>query len=363
MVLGSYEGDANVGGDPLPFTEVPSYFLAKYDADDVFLWSQPVDEFFIRSVHLAVDSTNSIVIAGSYAESMELDNTLRRDIFVRKFSEDGNLIWSTQLGGQTYGFIENIEIDDAGDIVLGGIMIEDIQVGPIQLKTTGNADGFVANLTAEGEISWAAHFGGEDFDRAKMVTVTPEGQVAVLGSHYEETPGLGITRTNVIQTYDANGSLQSDWGFVGRADTLAWAQNGKHLYLNATFDSLQPLGRNTKGISGEFLARVSPEGDVFWHVPADEDKWQDMAVDKQDRVHLISNSDADKNGKHAAFMTSYSKFGTKSGSTKIIDSKGIVRAQAIATGPDQRIAVTGCLRANTLPSDTLRFFVATMEMP
>ena len=113
------------------------------------------------------------------------------DAFVCKFDADGQLLWSTYLGGPNYDRAYAVEVDAAGYVYVSG------RAGPgfpvtsgsfqSQFKGTDNGiygmqNGFVAKLKPDGSaIQWAAYVGVGQLCRD--VSIDDDGDV-YLALHY-----------------------------------------------------------------------------------------------------------------------------------------------------------------------------------
>ncbi len=367
VVLGTYKGSASVGGDKLP-RGTDAHFLAKYDPDGTHIWSQQIANSDASSLRLAMDKEGNIVVAGSYFGAIDFGDTRLegvggRDVFVVKMNMSGGVIWSAGVGGPESDYVESVEIDTQGNVFLAGFFDDEIFFGNESLSLKGDDDGFVTKLNSSGEATWSARFGGENNDKTEMLSVTPAGKVAMLGEHYEKDSSGELTRSRVIQTYDSNGSLESDWGFLGGAGHIAWANDGSDLYLHGSVDSPQTLGNGTTELSDSFLARIAPGEEVMWSVPGESREWRGMVVDDEDRVHLISDSRTGSGAGRYVWVTSYSKDGSKLGRSEVLTEIGGAQVSAIATGPGGRIVVTGCVREDGFFGRDEKLFISEMRAP
>lgn len=105
------------------------------------------------------------------------------------------IIWSTYLGGSSPDAIYSIELDDDGRlIVAGGTRSNDLPVtagaflGSFQ---GGNADGFVAELSADGSALLAStYFGTAAYDQCYFADLDQQGNVYLFGQ--TQAPGTQL---------------------------------------------------------------------------------------------------------------------------------------------------------------------------
>jgi len=94
------------------------------------------------------------------------------DVFITKFDSDGNILWSTLLGGPQYDRAYGIELDAEGNVYVGGragpafpvtsgAIQEDFIFDTIQpTNGYGDQDAFIAKLSADGStLLWATYVG------------------------------------------------------------------------------------------------------------------------------------------------------------------------------------------------------------
>ncbi|MBQ7631643.1 MAG: hypothetical protein IJS82_02665 [Paludibacteraceae bacterium] len=141
---------------------------------------------------VVVDSQNNIIIAGlldgdasfggAEAEGNE-DNTAQ--LFVAKYSNDGDLIWHNfrdDEGKSVYGR-PYLALDAADNIYLAsGVSGATTIAGQAVSTTVSNA--FLLAMNAAGEEQWMHMIEGDEADAAGGVAVSPIGQVAIAVNHH-----------------------------------------------------------------------------------------------------------------------------------------------------------------------------------
>jgi hypothetical protein len=110
------------------------------------------------------------------------------DVFVMKFAPDGQLIWSTLIGGGNYDRAYGLEVDGSGVIVAGragqgfpttaGVIQPNFGGDNTPTAHYGLQDGFIAKLSLDGSsLVWSTYFGGSANDFLRDVAVGPDGDI------------------------------------------------------------------------------------------------------------------------------------------------------------------------------------------
>jgi hypothetical protein len=232
-------------GQPLPVSGPSDGFVAQIDAAGTtlpfsMLYGGAGDD---NICDLEVDSAGLFTISGVTA-STNLPNPTNayrggaNDAFVARFAPvgPGVVLWSTYLGGNstegwTYTtFITNpgsyqgnldrmgLTLDAGGNAVVATVSFQGTALPelsnpgcapqPYQSTYGGNADVYLATLTAGGSVCYGTLFGGADYERPKAIALHPEGGFVVVGvtqsTNMPTTPGCvqSVLQTTVPPTSD-----------------------------------------------------------------------------------------------------------------------------------------------------------------
>jgi hypothetical protein len=175
--------------------------VIKLDPEGAPVWEVPIvaDELeHDFAADITLDSQENIWIVGwTSSESFPttpdaMDNTLTgfTDAFLMKLdSEDGDILYSTYLGGDYVDRGEGIFLNDDDEIYITG------STGSTDFPTTPDAyqdepsaplyiyeDAFITKLSADGTtILYSTYFGGYEDDAAKHVALDDEGDIVFSG--------------------------------------------------------------------------------------------------------------------------------------------------------------------------------------
>jgi hypothetical protein len=190
--------------------------VVKLDAEGTPLWMVPIvgdEREHDYATDITLDSANDVWITG-WTDSPNfpitpdaLDNTLTgfRDVFVTKLSTvDGEILYSTFLGGDYVDHGQGITLNDAGEIYLvGSTKSTDFPTTPDAYQDHPSAplyvysDVFITKLSpAADSIIYSTYFGGYKNDVAENVALDQGGNIVFAG----ETNAVDFPLVNPIQS-------------------------------------------------------------------------------------------------------------------------------------------------------------------
>ena len=106
------------------------------------------------------------------------------DFFLAKFTPSGDLLWALNCGGQDDTRGEALAVDPvSGDVVATGFYDKEVQFGNQTLvANTSDRDIFVVRFSAQGQVLWARRAGGVHDDNVSDLVIDPNGQIYLTGS-------------------------------------------------------------------------------------------------------------------------------------------------------------------------------------
>lgn len=208
------------------------------------------------------------------------------DAFVAKLTADGELTWTTFLGGSDDDYGTGIAIDGAGSVYVTGLTYSDSLRGgsnnaPANNSQKGGVDAFVAKLTADGALAWTTFLGGSGTDYGFAISLDSSGNPHAAGSTLSDNFKGGSNNTgmnNARKGFDdafvvkLTSSGAMTWGtHVGGSDEdlgygVAVDSSG-NVYVNGETASNDFSARNNTYRGGNkdgFLAKVSSAGALAW---------------------------------------------------------------------------------------------------
>lgn len=172
--------------------------------------------------------------------------------------------------------INGVATDGAGSIFLTGEFMGSVSVGAFQLSASGDTDAFLARCNSAGEIQWARKAGGEGPDAAYGLTADPSGGVVVVGRTSSPTAAFGDREVagagegdGFVAGYDSDGDISWAAGFGGPGEDAARGvsikSSGRIAVIGELSDTVMIDGRRFESRGGEdvFVALYSPSGDFI----------------------------------------------------------------------------------------------------
>ena len=127
---------------------------------------------------IAIDSKNNVILAG-LTESPDLPYTENSydfiyngytDIFISKFTYNGDLLWSTYFGGSYTDTITDLVLDSNDDIYITG-STDSSNFPSFNQSIYGNTDAFLSKFSNNGSLLHSKFIGGSNNDYGSDLTI------------------------------------------------------------------------------------------------------------------------------------------------------------------------------------------------
>ncbi len=188
VMVGTFSTTVNLGGGNLTSAGGMDIFIAKYDQNGQHIWSKRIggignDEG--RGV--AIDSDGNVVVTGIFENTIDLGggplvSAGSKDIFVASYSTTGNHRWSKIFGGGATDLGLGVAIDADNNILLTGSFQGTADFGGGNLASAGNSDIFLASYTAAGAHRWSRKFGSSGEDQGLSVASDNANTILITGN-------------------------------------------------------------------------------------------------------------------------------------------------------------------------------------
>ncbi len=280
--------------------------ISKIGVSQTFQWVKTIgsaNEDLITSI--AASNDGFVYVAGNFQDTIDLDNgpgvypliserysyyegqldtlSADRQLFLAKYTSDGQIVWGKQFGGSYFDFAGIVKLDHAGDILLTGTYYGSID---FNLSDTLNAFGvnnarnsFIAKFSPDGELIWdrryesGAYLPEYDYDYTNFV-------INDIAFNDDNSMILCGSTTGQIDTY-----LNTDFNqnVINNRNTVFYQKlnsNGESEYLKFIKGSSSTLfSSNIQAVSinqqGEFTL-AGNFSDSLWINPDDPNYFIDL---------------------------------------------------------------------------------------
>ena len=182
FVTGQFAGTVRFGTlNVTSYNNSDAAFVAKLNPDGDFLWVRSPNSGYGRAV--AVDFLGNCCVCGTFGESTNLLSNGLQDVYIAKFSPDGNPIWERNGGGAQYDVGYGVAVDSLGNICVTGNFSGTATFGSTNVTSRGNSDIFVAKYDLMGNFLWVQSAGGTNADSGWAAAVDPAGNVYIKGNY------------------------------------------------------------------------------------------------------------------------------------------------------------------------------------
>jgi hypothetical protein len=250
--LGVLENQASAGGHDA--------FAVRFSRSGERLWTHQWGTSEDDYVYGAARGKSAVFVAGYTEGAFEgASNAGEADAFISKLDDDGNLLWTRQLGTSATDYAQALHVDAAGAVLVTGYLAGDFGFDP----DLGAEDAFLAKFTADGDLLWLRQWGSDTTDYALSVSSDKSGDIYVTGYTYgavAETVAGG--EDPYLTKFDAQGNLiwSRQWGTFTRdsARSVAVDAASNIIVVGDTEGALG--GHKSAGERDAFLTRFSPDG-------------------------------------------------------------------------------------------------------
>jgi hypothetical protein len=263
FIAGSFDGLASFGGEELATSGQGDIFIAKFSNDGKHLWSQRFGDAGAQTVTgLAVDAVGDVFLAGDFTSKIDfgqgaLESAGAQDVFIARFSADGELIWGKSFGDSADQHAAGIAVGADGGVVVTGAFKGILNFGGEPHMSAGKDDVFVAKLSGSGDHVWSKRFGDGNFDQgATSIAVESTGTVVVTGGFKGSMDiGDGLISQGLTDAFVAK--------FVGTNGDVIWSKNIGSTFGNEGGQYIAPLDSGELLLVGGFDKELEITGEAL----------------------------------------------------------------------------------------------------
>lgn len=296
----SDDGIATAGAHQTVFSSGQDVYLTKYDTDGNLQWSTYYGDAGLDiGLQLEADASGNVLLSGWTSSTTNIATAGSHqdtygggtaDAFLVFFDEAGVRQWATYYGGSGDDYGDALQLDDSGNIFLGGPCTSAdamATAGTHQPAKSVGFDAFLAKLDAGGVRQWGTYYGGGQDETGYGIAIGADGGVYLTGF---TNSADGIATADAHQTIFAGGDWDGYWVkfdavgmrevgtyFGGALSDQAYAIDvdaSDQVFLAGVSSSMQDISKGTihqpdfgGGGTDAFLARFGPCNEPVLDVP------------------------------------------------------------------------------------------------
>ena len=193
---------------------------------------------------IAIDSNNDVIIAG-LTESSDLPYTENSydfvyngfsDIFLLKFTYNGDLLWSTYFGGSYTDTITDLVLDSDDNIYITG-STDSSNFPSFNQSLFGNTDAFISKFSSNGSLLHSNFIGGSSNDYASDLSIY-NSSLIVAGSTSSTDFSFFNTETNPIHGESDSFIVSFDLNLNQTKNELIYGGNGFETNTRIAYDGV-----------------------------------------------------------------------------------------------------------------------------
>ncbi len=238
---------------------------------------------------VATDVAGNLFVSGTFRGVFEKPSVGESDAFVQRLSTDGEVLWTDQLGTESYDYGTAVATDRAGNGYLVGTTEEADLFGQGAGK---GQDLFIVKYSGEGKRVWSHQRVSDDNVFVGAVAVADPGHIFVVG--HVLVPG---GRDGLLLKYSQDGELVWTKAIATTGDdyglSVATTANGGVVVAGTTTGQFP--GPNDAGAQSLFVLKSSPSGDIEWRAQFTSgvyDSAEGIAVDALGNVFVAGTTRA-----------------------------------------------------------------------
>ena len=175
-VAGGSSGDL---ADPLaPARLENDAYVRVFEADGTVAWTHQFGTDHNDSLfRVAFANDGTLLAFGATDGALAGASAGGRDLFVRAYDADGQVLWTRQLGGAGDDYAVGLAVTSGGQGIVAGVT-----ASALTGASAGGLDAFVARIGAGGATVWLRQFGTAADDGARAVAIGSESEAIVFGT-------------------------------------------------------------------------------------------------------------------------------------------------------------------------------------
>lgn len=203
VISGDYANDIDFGGDPFSHDTSSGGFVARFDEDGEHLWSVDVGGTNGERASSVASTSDRVLVGGHFSGTLtigaeeRMSGSASQALFVAALmADDGTEDWVVSFGDSGGAALSSIAVHDDGNVIVAGNYDGAITFGALPTVTASDGeDAIIFALDPVGEPLWVKSAGGDGHDFARGLVVI--GDLVYVSGWANDTLDLGCMDTVV----------------------------------------------------------------------------------------------------------------------------------------------------------------------
>lgn len=234
-VAGNLAGAADVSGTTVQGMGLYDVLIIKYNPQGNVLWIRTAGDDRNQQANALKYKNGYLYVAGIFEDTCFFGNNYivakgDADVFIAKYDASGNFIWAKAAGGAETDYVSAIDVDDNGNVYIGGNYEYSATFDTTSISTTNFFnESFIAKYNPTGALQWVRSSKGSSTNQ-------------ITGVAYDHSSGLyftGFFGGNYSMSDAAVSSSTSSYDIlIGRLDlngTVQWLKKAGSTYEDAAY--------------------------------------------------------------------------------------------------------------------------------
>ena len=278
---GSFSGGASFGSFSL--TAVSSYsdiYLAKYNKNGVPLWVKSCSGSAGKDIKgIALDEKGNIYISGYFIADFSIGSSTiysaeSYDIYIAKFTSNGELAWMRSIGNEQQEIPAGIAVQGK-NVFVSGSYRNTLKYETDSISAVNNTDIFILNLDTAANFGWLKTAGGKGFEYPRSIAAS-DNLLFVSGQfldtcYFDNQFVIGQKSSDVFTAaYNTNGDVKwvkAGLGNYGNYPNAMCADKSGNAYITGCFGQTLTFDNFTltcNGMVDFFVAKYDSNGNCKW---------------------------------------------------------------------------------------------------
>jgi Secretion system C-terminal sorting domain/Beta-propeller repeat len=267
-VTGSFQGTVNFDGLSKDSNGDTDIFISKYDKQGKLIWINTMGGSGLVRKSITEFGTDIIIykdflyVTGAFIgkakfADIELSSNGKHDIFIVKYSKNGDVIWATQAGGTSQDLPSKLATDTYGNVYLSGTYQKSIAFGKQELTSPSASSAFIVKYSPNGELLWTKNC-DETFTNTVSKKIRCFDNYCLIGFSVN---GIDGSKRNYISQYFSDGTAIRTWELNAHTNKILvdFITINEDLYILST-----NYNASSQENEGTFLEKQLINGTSMW---------------------------------------------------------------------------------------------------